>query len=156
MKYVWYILAAVVVLGLIWWVVQTQNAEAPVEEDTTEEVTDTPATTEETTEGDPSAEDDAADEEDIVVIDLTGKPFEFSQTEIRVQQGDRVRINFESTEGLHDWVVDEFNAATDQVMPGTPTSVEFVADQAGEFEYYCSVGQHRENGMVGTLIVEEA
>ena len=35
------------------------------------------------------------------------------------------------------------------------TSVTFIADQEGSFEYYCSVGNHREEGMVGTLIVED-
>jgi len=32
--------------------------------------------------------------------------------------------------------------------------VTFVADKAGEYEFYCSVGQHRANGMVGKLIVK--
>jgi len=40
------------------------------------------------------------------------------------------------------------------VTPGTPTSVTFVADKTGTFEYYCSVGNHRAQGMVGKLIVE--
>lgn len=44
---------------------------------------------------------------------------------------------------------------TTQVNTGATTSVEFVADQVGNFEYYCSVGQHRANGMVGTLTVTE-
>ena len=34
------------------------------------------------------------------------------------------------------------------------TFVEFTVDKTGTFEYYCSVGQHRANGMVGNLIVE--
>lgn len=85
---------------------------------------------------------------------ISGTNFAFDVTEMRVKQGDTVTVNFESAEGFHDWVVDEFNAATEQVRPGTPTSVTFVADKAGTYEYYCSVGQHRANGMVGTLIVE--
>jgi len=101
----------------------------------------------ETTEADESTEAD-------VVITLTGKNFAFSQEEVTVQKGDRVRIEFESTDGFHDWVVDAFDAATDRVQTGGTTSVEFVADTAGEFEYYCSVGSHRELGMVGTLVVE--
>jgi len=87
-------------------------------------------------------------------FDLTGKSFEFNVTEIRVQEGDSVTINFESTNGFHDWVVDEFDAATKQVRENTPTSVTFVADKAGSYEYYCSVGSHRSKGMVGTLIVK--
>lgn len=85
---------------------------------------------------------------------LTGKNFEFSMDEIRVNKGDTVRINFTSESGFHDWVVDEFDAATAQLRDGESDSIEFVANEAGEFEYYCSVGRHRENGMVGKLIVE--
>lgn len=80
--------------------------------------------------------------------------YSFSLKEIVVQQGDTVTINFESTDGFHDWVLDEFNARTKQVSPNKPTSVTFVADKAGTFEYYCSVGNHRAHGMVGTLIVK--
>jgi len=88
------------------------------------------------------------------VFEVRGKNFEFDVPEIRVKQGDTVTINFESTDGFHDWVIDEFNARTQQVRPGTATSVTFVADKAGTFEYYCSVGSHRANGMSGALIVE--
>ena len=48
----------------------------------------------------------------------------------------------------------EFNAATEKVAAGVSSSVEFVADKKGTFEYYCSVGQHRANGMKGKLIVK--
>src|SRR3990167_9256749 len=37
---------------------------------------------------------------------------------------------------------------------GQSASVEFTADKAGGFEYYCSVGTHRAMGMVGAFIVE--
>lgn len=88
------------------------------------------------------------------VFTVGGKNFAYDVTEMRVQEGDTVTINFNSISGFHDWVVDEFSAATEKVKPGTPTSVTFVADKAGEYEYYCSVGSHRANGMVGTLIIE--
>lgn len=94
-----------------------------------------------------------------VTFRMTGTNFRFhmdgqENPELRVRQGDLVRIEFESTEGFHDWVVDEFGAATAQVRPGTPTFVEFTAGEPGTYEYYCSVGSHRENGMRGALIVE--
>ncbi len=89
------------------------------------------------------------------VFNIGGRNFEFDVTEIRVQEGDTVTINFTSNDGFHDWVVDEFDAATAHVQTGETSSVTFVADQKGTFEYYCSVGQHRANGMVGTLIVEQ-
>lgn len=88
------------------------------------------------------------------IFAVTGANYEYSLSEIRVKKGDTVTINFESADGFHDWVVDEFSAATDRVQPGSQTSVTFVADKVGTFEYYCSVGSHRANGMVGKLIVE--
>ena len=87
-------------------------------------------------------------------FNVTGRNFSFSTTEIRVKKGDTVIINFESTDGFHDWVVDEFNAKTEQVNPGKKTTTQFIADKTGTFEYYCSVSIHRAAGMKGKLIVE--
>lgn len=94
------------------------------------------------------------EEEEGVVFEISGKNFEYDITEIRVSEGDTVTINFTSESGFHDWVVDEFKANTERVRDGGATSVTFVADKKGTFEYYCSVGEHRAQGMVGTLIVE--
>jgi len=91
----------------------------------------------------------------LVEVGVTGSNFAFSQDTIIVRKGSKVVVEFESTEGFHDFVIDEFSASTDQVRPGAKTSVEFVVSEVGEFEYYCSVGNHRELGMVGTLIVTE-
>ncbi len=90
----------------------------------------------------------------IKTFDISAKPFEFSVKEIRVKKGDKVRINLTVTQGMHDWVVDEFNAKTDIIQTGKSASVEFTADKTGTFEYYCSVPTHRQQGMVGKLIVE--
>lgn len=90
-----------------------------------------------------------------VVIDMTGINYDFSVKQIKVKKGDIVTINFVSNEGFHDWVVDEFDAATARVNEGGTTSVTFTADKVGTFQYYCSVGKHRQLGMVGYLIVEE-
>lgn len=87
-------------------------------------------------------------------FNITGKNFSFSQDEIRVSKGDRVRIIFESAEGTHDWVVDEFSTKIERVSAGGRASVEFVANKVGIFEFYCSVGTHRLLGMKGGLVVE--
>jgi plastocyanin len=104
-------------------------------------------------------EDAMMEEENQVTFQLTGENFKFllngtKAPELRVKVGDKVRIEFTSTSGFHDWTIDEFSAATEQVSTGDSTSVEFTADQAGTFEYYCSVGNHRAQGMFGKLIVE--
>ncbi len=97
--------------------------------------------------------------ENIKTFVMTGAHLRFfmdgiESPELRVKQGDKVRIEFTSTEGFHDWVLDAFNAATGRVGAGASTSVEFVADKKGTFEYYCSVGEHRANGMGGVFVVE--
>ena len=74
--------------------------------------------------------------------------------EIRVKEGDKVKIEFSSSEGFHDFVIDEFNVVTKRLSADGSDSVEFIASTKGEFEYYCSVGQHRANGMFGKFIVE--
>ena len=89
-----------------------------------------------------------------VSFTVLGSNFAYDLNEITVKEGDEVTINFRSAGGFHDWVVDEFNAATEKVQTDGETSVTFVADKKGTFEFYCSVGSHRANGMVGTLTVE--
>jgi plastocyanin len=85
---------------------------------------------------------------------VSGQNYSFTPNEIRVKQGDTVRISFKSLDGMHDWRLDEFNASTQITKTGENDTVEFVADRTGRFQFYCSVGQHRQLGMVGTLIVE--
>jgi plastocyanin len=81
--------------------------------------------------------------------------FAFSEKNITVKKGDRVRLVVTNTAGVHDLKLDKFNVATPILQVGQSQTVEFVADEAGTFEYYCSVGNHRAMGMVGTLVVEE-
>lgn len=86
---------------------------------------------------------------------VNGANYSFSPSTITVKKGDKVRIIFENIEGFHDFRIDELNAATRQIRAGDHDVVEFTADKAGSFEYYCSVGKHRAMGMKGTLVVTE-
>ncbi len=85
---------------------------------------------------------------------VNGKNFEFDVKEIRVKEGDTVTVHFMSEDGFHDLVIDEFNARTAKIQTGGMAMVTFTANKKGTFEYYCSVGKHRMNGMVGKLVVE--
>lgn len=150
---------------------QTTTTEEPevtdttteVTENTTDEMTDDVADDSEmdmTEDTETKADETDATEADLVTVDMTGENFKFfvngvENPTLTVKKDDRVVINFTSTSGFHDVVIDEFNAATDQVDTGGTTSVEFVADQVGTFSYYCSVGQHRANGMEGMIEVTE-
>ena len=86
---------------------------------------------------------------------VEGKDFSFSPAEMTVKQGDTVRITFTNTGNMqHDFVIDELGVASKKLVGGEKEMIEFVADKAGTYEYYCSVGNHRAMGMVGTLTVE--
>jgi nitrosocyanin len=91
----------------------------------------------------------------VKAFTVTGKNFAFSPSPLAVKKGDMVKITFQNTGGVHDFVLDEFNVKTSQIQDGKSVTVEFVADKAGSFEYYCSVGNHRAMGMKGTLVVSE-
>ncbi|PIN95200.1 hypothetical protein COU53_00615 [Candidatus Pacearchaeota archaeon CG10_big_fil_rev_8_21_14_0_10_30_48] len=95
----------------------------------------------------------------VKTISVSGENFKFvvdgeDNPTIYAREGDRVVIEFKSTAGLHDFVVDELDVSTKRVGSGESTSVEFVADKAGTFSYYCSVGDHRAKGMEGKFIIE--
>ena len=81
--------------------------------------------------------------------------FSFSIKEIKVKKGDSVKVVFTNNGSYpHDFVIDELNIKTKQLKTGETDEVIFVADKEGLYEYYCSVGNHRKQGMVGKLIVE--
>lgn len=93
--------------------------------------------------------------ENAITFDVEGGAFYYKPNELKVKKGQKVTINFKAVDLMHDFVVDELNVKSDTIKGGESTSFEFTPDKAGTFEFYCSVGQHRANGMVGKLIVEE-
>lgn len=107
----------------------------------------------------PNGEDEIDQVEDVsFFIEAEGREFYIDGEEnpdIVVNEGDVVVVELLVTGGTHDFVIDEFDAATEILFEGETDTVQFVADQIGEFEYYCSVGTHRAEGMHGNFIVEE-
>jgi plastocyanin len=90
---------------------------------------------------------------------LSGENFKFlmdgqENPNLIVNEGDKIIIEFTSGQGFHNFVIDELNARTEIVKDSGSTSIEFIADKKGTFEYYCSVGEHRQMGMKGTFIVQ--
>jgi len=85
---------------------------------------------------------------------VTGKNFAFTPSTITVNKGDNVKIVFQNTAGMHDFKIDEYGVASSKTSDPSEEVIEFTADKAGSFEYYCSVGSHRAMGMKGTLVVK--
>ena len=89
-------------------------------------------------------------------IQMTAKKYEYSLKEIRVKQGEHVRLLITASDRKHGFQIKELGIKT-ELEKGKATTVEFVADKPGEYEFKCSVfcrTGHR--GMHGKLIVEPA
>lgn len=98
--------------------------------------------------------DEDADSMETAEFEVEGGEFYYKPNILKVKKGQKVEIEFNNKDGFHDFVLDEFKVKTKQLKDGESEDIEFVADKAGTYEFYCSVGQHRAKGMKGTLIVE--
>jgi plastocyanin len=83
----------------------------------------------------------------------------FTPSELTVPAGARVHVTF-SNEDLvpvvqHNWIVEGIaDAGSDTIAPGGHSEFDFVAPaMAGDFTFYCAIGDHRARGMEGTLAV---
>ena len=91
---------------------------------------------------------------EIKKFTVTGKNFSYTPNTLNVNKGDQVEITFINSQGMHDFVVDGYQARTKIIKTGEKEILTFSADKAGTFEFYCSVGEHRQMGMVGKFIVK--
>ena len=80
---------------------------------------------------------------------------------LRVNVGDVVEVVLINGDGgTHDWAIPALDVASERVLRpdgiGATVSVVFTVTEEGEFEYICTIGNHRAEGMVGTFIVDPA
>ncbi len=121
---------------------------------------------------------EAAPKDALFLVEMTS--FAFAPDVLEVTAGDVVEIAIQNVEPvLHDLTIDEIDASVHvSYLAGTgqhahqepeieadvhfaltePGSgiVHLTINEPGEFVFYCSVPGHRENGMVGTLIVRSS
>ena len=147
------IVIIILIAGGFWFFMRTDDTQTPSTKQTPSTTQTTPVTNRPSTSSATQTPSSQTQTNNRVVFNVKGTKFAYDKKELTVTEGDTVTINFESADGFHDWVIDEFNATTKQVDVGVPTSVTFVADKVGVFEYYCSVGNHRAMGMVGKLTI---
>lgn len=99
--------------------------------------------------------DESAETSEVKVVQVEAGSFYFTPNEIRVKKGETVRIEMTSVDMMHNFVIDELEVEIPITTSGNMATVEFTAEEVGEFEYYCDVADHRAKGQVGMLIVEE-
>ncbi|MGH9776836.1 MAG: TonB family protein [Candidatus Acidiferrales bacterium] len=89
-------------------------------------------------------------------IKMTAKKYEFEPSEVRVKQGERVRLLITATDRAHGLEIKELGIKV-RLEEGKETPVEFTAEKPGEYEFKCSVRcGWRHGSMKGKLIVEPA
>lgn len=91
---------------------------------------------------------------DATEIVVTGSSYKFTPATFTVKKGQKTRILFKNSGGMHDFVVDELGIRMAVIQSGQEDFVEFTPDKTGAFEFYCSVGNHRAMGMKGTITVQ--
>lgn len=148
------IVVVVVVLAAGWFLMSGQISPTPAPSEQTTIPTPDTAIASTPPAGMMESTNSSATAQGVKEFTVTGSNFKFDIPEIRVKTGDTVKITFKNAQGFHDFVIDEFKVATKQANGPSEETVEFVADKAGTYEFYCSVGQHRAMGMKGNLIVE--
>ena len=89
-------------------------------------------------------------------IKVSAKKYEYAPSEIRVKQGERVRLLITATDRKHGFQIEALGIKT-ELPSGKETAVEFTAPKPGAYEFKCSVRcGWRHGSMKGTLIVEPA
>jgi len=140
-----WVVVIVVAVALLWWVFGTGSSEIVVKDQGSESVENNT----------PEVSLSENEMEALVEFTVRAEDYSFSPVEMVVKKGQRVKIILVNVGGYHDLLIDEFRVDSGRINEGEEVSVEFMAGEVGEFEYYCSVGNHRAQGMVGTLVVEE-
>jgi len=85
---------------------------------------------------------------------ITAQKFEFSPSVIKVKRGDHVRLTVTALDAEHGFKLDGFHIER-KVPKGEAVTVDFTADQVGDFSFQCShfCGMGHKN-MKGRLTVE--
>ena len=108
-----------------------------------------------------SAPGNATQKEETISVAATGaypaNPA-YTPATLQVSTGALVHVTFSNDDQLpitHNWVVDGIpGASSGSVAQGQEVQFDFTAPaEPGTFDYYCSIGDHRQRGMEGTLTV---
>ncbi len=103
-----------------------------------------------------AAQEEQAGEPAVHEIRMTAKTYEFNPKEVRVKQGERVRLVIMALDRRHGFEIKALGINS-VLEKGKETVVEFVPKRAGKFQFKCSVRcGWLHFWMKGKLIVEPA
>jgi plastocyanin len=100
--------------------------------------------------------EDISDDAGTSKYTIDTRNFSFSIDQIKARPGEVIEIELTNSGGTHDFVIDELNVQSKTINTGQSTrfSISIPSDSQGKtFTFYCSVGNHRAQGMEGNIIV---
>ena len=88
------------------------------------------------------------------VIEVVARRFAWEPSEIQVTVGERVRLVLRTADGLHGIELKKFKIKKEIPRGNKPVVVDFTADEAGRFPFFCSeyCGDGHDD-MKGVLVV---
>ncbi len=92
-------------------------------------------------------------ETDVREITVEGGSYYFEPGTINVSVNETVRFVLENEGGFHDMRIPALEAGTEQISGGETASFTVTFDEEGSYEFICSIGNHAEQGMTGTIQV---
>lgn len=88
-------------------------------------------------------------------IVISGSEFSFSPNAITLKAGEETQIRFKNTGKVpHNLTISELGVSTRTIPGGQEDVITVTAPKAGEHTVYCSVGTHKQMGMVGKMEVK--
>lgn len=88
-------------------------------------------------------------------LQVVARKYEFVPARLEVFQGEAVRIVIRSEDSKHGFGIKQLDMKTEVPKTGEPVTMEFVAEEAGEFEITCTAwcGKGHKT-MKGMLVVK--
>ncbi|MCH7641490.1 cupredoxin domain-containing protein [Patescibacteria group bacterium] len=147
-------LAVLVVLGGGYLLLSRgAGYQAPTTTTPTQQAPEATESAEEEEEGEAMEEEGAMMEAREIVVE--GDEFSFSPASISVKVGEKVKLTFNNVGGFpHNFTVQGLGVATKTIGAGETDTIEFTVEEGGTYATFCSVGNHRAQGMEGSLEVE--
>jgi len=99
-------------------------------------------------------EEEASPEATLVTqtVNMVSENFSFTPKTFTVKKGQEVTMVVQNS-GVHNFIIDELGVRQD--LKEGENIFRFTPTQAGSFEFYCGISNHRQMGMFGTMTVVE-
>ena len=137
-----------------------EDSEVPEDDsDTEEESEQVEETEEETDTTEEETEETSESEDEVRQVEITGfSDNSYDTEEVEVEQGETVEFVYNHDGGQHDLALEDgdgerVDGTSVLSASGESDSFTYTFEEDGDYEFYCSVGSHRGQGMEGSITV---